>query len=651
MRPRIFWSLVCALLVAAFALRLISLEHQPLHYDEGNNVYFGRLSFAGLLSETIRTSDTDPGGHRYALGFWMDAAGPSPFSIRLFSVAFSLLSVALTYRLARQVRLSPATALIAAATIVISPYAIDYGQQAKGYAMGAALALASWMGWIGCARAARAPSQSSKWIRAAAYVLLTAAMISTHYYTVLVLATQWIWALGSGHVLRSRRLARFAGIGALLQIGAVLPNAIWLAFTLSSSLHGSVMISTDMPALDPVAFWRMNLGEMSVGRFADPALQWAGAGLFTALAIWGAALLWRDRDPSNEQHAAFWLGVSCLVAFVGAFILQLRISFYSPRFLLFVLPLVAVLMARPLTLVKTRTTQTWRGAPGRTAATRAIGLVVAGLSLAGGWALFAAPVDPELEIRGLVAQLRPYLRPNDAALGGYIWMQGLVESYAPESRGTLTWFEDRYSTDTLDALMQPVTGHPRVWSFNFRRNPDAPDSLSVQWLKERGAEASRFSAQTTQTLLFDLRGTATDTPRHIPFGSHIQLDVAPVQGQARAGDSVPILLRWTATTPITDDLSIFIHLIGPDGQGVAQVDGAAVNGLAPSFTWTAGHVVVDRRALLIPAEATPGRYTVRVGLYRRADQRRLPTAGGADSAEIGSIEIRQVDLAPAPPSE
>ena len=207
---RRFWAVACVLLALAFALRVGSIEHQPLHYDEGNNVYFGRLPFAGLLQETIRTSDTDPGGHRYALGFWMDAAGPSPFAIRLFSAAFSLLCVALTYRLARQLRLGIAVSLIAAGLMAISPYAIDYGQQAKGYAMGAALALASWWCWMKLMSGSGGRSNKAV---AVGYVLLTAAMISTHFYTVLVLGMQWVWALGAGHIFSAHN-TRTVTVGA-----------------------------------------------------------------------------------------------------------------------------------------------------------------------------------------------------------------------------------------------------------------------------------------------------------------------------------------------------------------------------------------------------------------------------------------------------
>ena len=354
----------------------------------------------------------------------------------------------------------------------------------------------------------------------------------------------------------------------------------------------------------------------------------AGAIVFSALAVWGAALLWRRQ--SGVGPSAFWFGASLLLALLGAFVLQLRISFYSPRFVLFALPSLVILVAQPL--ADLARPAWWR--------TAVVGVAAAALPLAGVMALFTAPIDPELDIRGLVAELRPYIRKNDAALGGYIWMEGLVESYAPETRSLLIWTEDRYSPETLEALMKPVAGHPRVWSFNFRRNPDAPDTLSVRWLKERGAEAARFSGGTTQTLLFDLRGAGAASSNKFVLGQNILLNTVPLDPQASVGDSLPLLLRWTATQPITDDLSIFVHLIGPDGQLAAQSDGMAVNGLAPSFTWAPGQPIDDRRALLIPTKTMPGRYSVRVGLYRRGDQTRMQTAEGADSAEIGQIDIR-----------
>src|SRR5450759_2427173 len=104
----------------------------------------GQRSPAGVLSLSRQTFDNDPPGHRFAMGIWMALAGPSPLAIRIFSVFFSLLAVVLTYRVCREMHLGFWPSFVAAGLLAVSPYAIDYAQQAKGYAMGIGMAMLSW---------------------------------------------------------------------------------------------------------------------------------------------------------------------------------------------------------------------------------------------------------------------------------------------------------------------------------------------------------------------------------------------------------------------------------------------------------------------------------------------------------------------------
>ena len=135
-------------LLIGFALRLTLIEKRPLHFDEGINVYFAPLALPELLQAHMTNADTDPPAHRMTLGWWAGGAGLSPFSIRLYSVFFSTLSLALLYRVARQLKQSRLAGWAVVVVMALSPYAIDYAQEAKGYAMGAAMALVSWWAWM-----------------------------------------------------------------------------------------------------------------------------------------------------------------------------------------------------------------------------------------------------------------------------------------------------------------------------------------------------------------------------------------------------------------------------------------------------------------------------------------------------------------------
>jgi len=87
---------------------------------------------------------------------------------------------------------------------------------------------------------------------------------------------------------------------------------------------------------------------------------------------------------------------------------------------------------------------------------------------------------------------------------------------------------------------------------------------------------------------------------------------------------------------------IFVHVVGPDGQTVAQQDWQPLQNYAPTHLWHKGLRLVDYRyAIQLPADLAPGTYTVQVGMY--TDAGRLPvTRNGepaGDYAVAGTFEV------------
>jgi hypothetical protein len=84
---------------------------------------------------------------------------------------------------------------------------------------------------------------------------------------------------------------------------------------------------------------------------------------------------------------------------------------------------------------------------------------------------------------------------------------------------------------------------------------------------------------------------------------------------------------------------IFVHLLDPAGDLVAQHDGEPANGTRPAWSWQPGDVVQDDRALLIPADAPPGEYVLRMGMYNRDTAERRLTLDGEDGVTLGRVRI------------
>lgn len=592
----------CVIVLLAFGLRIVDLERRPLHFDEGNNVFFGQLDAAGLLRESIATIDTDPPGHRFALGFWMTLNGRSPYAIRYFSVWFAALACAALYAIARRLGLDPARAALAALLLAALAYSIDNGQQAKGYAMGLGCGALSWLLWMDLTRAGSAlrASAALTLAGAAAYALSAGLALSTHFFAAALLPMQWLWLLISERDGLRSVLRRWPLL--VPQLAACAPLAAWSALTFGAVVRGTEVASADVAHAPPGIVLLRIFGEFAWSQFApsDGALLVAGA-LALALTVLGALAAWR---AGLRAAAAFVIALAIPIA--GAVLVSQRVTFFFPRFLLFALPALCVALA---VLARQRIAQA---------------ALVAAL-FPGLIAFYRAPIDVEDDYRALVAELRARARPGDAALATYIWTEGIVESYAPELRGQLVWYRDVFDAASVDAGMRPVAAaHQRVWAFNFRRDPFAPDSASAYWLRARRALAGEARAPSLRALLFVEPSSAPPSARRAHrFANGVTLTAPSNPVEIDARDALSFTLTWQADAPLDPDLALFVHVLDADGALVAQSDGDALNGLAPAFTWQPGQPVDDPRAVLLPPGAR-GAYRVVAGLYSRSTGARVP---------------------------
>jgi hypothetical protein len=144
------------------------------------------------------------------------------------------------------------------------------------------------------------------------------------------------------------------------------------------------------------------------------------------------------------------------------------------------------------------------------------------------------------------------------------------------------------------------------------------------------------------------------TPMQVRFGENIELygytlKATTPQGPGvyRAGGTLPITLFWDVQRQPTADYNIFLHLCRDcDQPPAASVDGPPLEGYLPTSVWLPANPVHDERAIPLPRDVPPGRYTLLLGVYHPADpseSSRLPIEGGrtlpANRLVLGSVEI------------
>jgi hypothetical protein len=99
--------------------------------------------------------------------------------------------------------------------------------------------------------------------------------------------------------------------------------------------------------------------------------------------------------------------------------------------------------------------------------------------------------------------------------------------------------------------------------------------------------------------------------------------------RAAPGGQVALTLEWQGLRTIAADYTVFVHLLGPDGQVHGQVDAWPVSGTRATSTWAPGDVITDPYRVTVPADAPPGAYHVEIGLYLLATGERLPVLNAA----------------------
>ncbi len=217
-----------AIVLGAFALRLIHLGRDSLWYDETVSVYLAGQRAAELLAHTAR--DIHPPLYYLLLRGWLllagypigqaDPAGHGlEFMAAFLSLFFGVLLVPLTWQLARRLGLGSLTAGLAALFIAISPFGVWYSQEVRMYTLGACLGVVVLLATlpflcrdVPTARLRRA---------AALYAMAAAAgMVTLYYFAFLLLSLNAL-------VLAAFAVNGLARSGPLRQTSGVLRKESW----------------------------------------------------------------------------------------------------------------------------------------------------------------------------------------------------------------------------------------------------------------------------------------------------------------------------------------------------------------------------------------------------------------------------------------
>jgi mannosyltransferase len=399
-RTRTGWSRLAgylalgSVLAAGAWLRLDGLPAQSLTNDESFSWKLTRFPWSEVIARTA--ADVHPPLYYLALKGWTSLVGDSVRAMRGLSVLFDLTALALLYGFAADLARSPngggrrlppvvPVGLLAAAFMALNPLEVVEARQARMYAQGVMLAVASsWALWRGLREPGVRP-----WAWAV-YAVTAAALVYTHNFGLFTVAAQAVFA--AGRTARRGGAVRWAAAGGFLAVA--LAYAPWAPVLLRQRDQVAEVYWT--PPLLP--HYLAGAIEQLFRSDLDVVLPAAGVLAPLAAAAVLAALLIRQRPPDVYvvllAATPFALGVLVSVAQERNIVIGRCLAFSLPFLLIAAAEVVSVLPGRE--------------SPPATAAVLLVGLMAIQKD---SWARSGLPSRPG--IRGAAEVIGNGYRPGD----------------------------------------------------------------------------------------------------------------------------------------------------------------------------------------------------------------------------------------------
>lgn len=640
--------LMLGLLVLASAVRFHRLGEQSLWYDEGvayNHALRTLPELIPLLQRNVHVP-----AYFTLLGLWEDLAGASEFALRSLSVYFSLISVALAYLLGRYL-FHPVAGLAAAAFVSLNTFSIYYAAEARMYAMLTAVAAGSMLLFVvflgALCRSAPSCSPSRSRRRCIfALGLINALGLYTHVVFALIMLTQLVMALlWFGASWGSERQATTSAptTGRTL-LDYLFANALTLLLFSPwiSTAVSQVFAQPNVAA--PVALDRL-LREIQ-GAFAfGLTFEWSMGSMAFLVYFF---LLFGLISPGTRARA-LWNMLLPPVWVLLSLGIYLALGL-GARYLRFLLPAqlaFALWMGRGVWILWTRQTRArhvaLRNLPKLAALAAAAGLLLAQY---GGLPILYHHADFQRDdIRGLARQIEDELNEGDALI---VSAAGLAEVLGYYYRADAPVYGLPLTADddvTRAQVSEIIAAQERLHVIFYGAAEQDPEGLVEATLNQNAFEISDVWVGDLRYVQYvSPADFAPAQPLNARFGEDITLVSVALSAQAaqernRPGDVLQVQFTWIAAAALETRYKVFLQLLDDEGFLVAQRDSEPGGGLAKTVGWQPGAPVIDKHALLLPKDLSPGVYQLIAGLYDSDDaSARLLVAEG-DYLELARIRV------------
>ena len=620
------WRIYLLLLtLVAWGLRIVTTATQELRGDEGFSYLMASLPTGQIITSLAQLGEPHSLLHFLLIRLQIVMAGTTEFAMRMPGLAFGLLLVPLMAEWGRLVAGRRVGALVGLFTAV-SQTLIWLSQEVHNqYDVALSFTvLANILIIHACKR------EKTRWLWLA-YALAVALTAHGHYFGIFTILTHavYVW-LQPQRWAKLREWLAAAGVAGLL----FLP---WPLITLSA-LASEHLVANLRAAL---ATFLLDVGNsLTVGApFAWPLARWL---LLVAFALLVRGWFWlKQQQPAWAWALAAWMGGATW----ALYLLRFRREIFNDYYLAIIAPGWWLLIAIGIVALWQQR-RTWLAMGGLAL------LLGANLLSIGNYYSKPDEYQRYLGYRSVVTEIANAAEPGDLlllhapdpAFEYYLRNLALPRVRQPEDFGV--------ADSIIEAeLANLASSYKRIWFVPAKNNAVDPTDVVPRWLDYHLLHELDVSLQKLQLQAFRTQSGLADVlrPLNRPLGNWLTLEgyFWLVNGRSpqtnlvlSPGDNLTVTLVWQATQPPPADWTVFVHLIGADGQMVAQQDGIPLFGTRPTSSWQPGEQLIDRYELTIAADAPAQTAQLFVGMYDPVTGERQVFGGEETAVSLGMVQIR-----------
>lgn len=641
-------SLMLPLLVVllAFALRVYRLDYFPLRGDESFTVLFVQKPLEQMWHE-ILTIEPNPPLLYFALRVWITLVGAGEWVTRYFSLFFGVLSVALVYRLARD--LSPqrrgVVGEVAAFLVAINPYQIWHSQDVRNYTLWPALnllALVLFWQWY-----AHSKGNHKGLFLQVGFVWAELAALYTHYYEAFILLALNLFVFAT--LWRNRqKIVPWLGMQLILAL-LYLPYPLWLSNRVAQYGEGSGRQGVALWDLARETFTAFTLGETLDETWR--AWLWIAFALLALTGlIWLFARDWR-------RGVFFWLYLAvptCAVFGLNLFrplYLERYLSGIAPGYYVLVAFGIGAWMARAPQLASVGRLTRWNvGTKAIAGTTLTFCSVLALVALMHYWHNPAFAKAPDW--RGLANIIITHAQRGDIIVQNFPETSLLYYTYrrvsnasqlADASLPPLVVYPETFLPDakTMQALNALNANYQRVWFVPAAPDFWDPEHFVEQWLNYRGDLLDEWQVRDLRLRLYALAPLYLNTLRKVDADFADVLYLLGYRAERR-GDALRVVFYWRARASPQQNYVVRVQALDANAQLLAAQESIPVRGARPTTVWRKNDLVVDQHDLPNAANAV----RLKIGVCDVATGECLPV--GTDVSSTPTARRRAVGAGQQP---